>query len=106
MSVQKKGFDYKQIPYSKVVALKFTQNLCTVEYKTEYKSEFSVVSIISKKRVSQRSVVKFTQFYPEPNNALKVSEINNEKRNAVQTVMKLMPEQDKTYHKVILKLST
>lgn len=103
MVAKSKTFDFKKIPYTKVVSLRYTQNLSSIGYKCHYYNEFVECSIKVQKRTGRMSI-NFEELFPDPKVIIKTSEIAADKRAALKSMMPMMLQQDQDFYKTILKL--
>ncbi|KAL1490036.1 hypothetical protein ABEB36_013947 [Hypothenemus hampei] len=100
-----KIYAFKNIPFSKVVNIRFTQNIFEVEYKTEYDAEYQKISIKNcLKRLGRKRVAKPKEVFPQPKILKKAPEISASKRDALCSMMSVMNQQDKEFYKTLLKI--
>lgn len=103
-----KKFAYHQIPFSKVVAVKFTQNLWEVEYKLQFENDFIKKSLhpergtVRGRRTSETRVTPMIlNIKPKVLNAK--NSLSDDKIKALKKMMNgCMPDLDKKYFSAFL----
>lgn len=100
-----KKFNYKNIPFSNVTRLKFTQRLLEVEYKKTHDDEENFTSVSlkygeKKRKFSENTISKLLEVTPQPL-ATGVG-LSDEKKSHLRAMLPYMPLQDRAYYNVIL----
>lgn len=115
-------FDYKKVPFAKVVSLKFTQELNIVQYKTSHVEKGYTPAIILNENARRGSIrtrggrrnsnptirtnIQVTpalQLIPKPLQEKK--EVSKEKIAAIKKMMPSMPAVDKLFFQHLLKIT-
>ena len=93
-------FDFKNIPFSKVVEVRFSREYSKVKYKTSWTADsYTEVDIIKSRDL--RTKFACLERFPSPKSISKDVVLSQAKINDIRDMLKYMPIQDQQFYKAL-----